>query len=158
MSNFLKSFSQIFEEETEEVIKSQPLFDEYPEALKKDMAKFIKFLNKNVLQQVKCKVNSLNFDKRESGVTFIRSTDIISSQLGVIGLVTDHAALLVKLTLDETKREAKGTLYLCFLEQEMPFGDIMLKNKQILYASVETKDFVAVESSDYAIGPSATIV
>lgn len=158
MSNFLKSFSQIFEEETEEVIKSQPLFDEYPEALKKDMAKFIKFLNKNVLQQVKCKVNSLNFDKREGGITFIRSTDIISSQLGVIGLVTDHAALLVKLTLDETKREAKGTLYLCFLEQEIPFGDIMLKNKQILYASVETKDFVAVESSDYAIGPSATIV
>ena len=158
MANFLKSFSQVFEEETEEVTKSQPLFDEYPEALKKDMAKFIKFLNKNVLQQVKCKVNSLNFDKRESGVTYIRSTDIISTQLGVLGLVTDHAALLVKLTLDETKREAKGNIYLCFLEQEIPFGDIMLKNKQILYASVETKDYVAVETSDYAIGASGTIV
>lgn len=161
MSNFLKSFSQVFEQETDEkdeVKTSQPLFNEYPEALKKDMAKFIKFLNKNVLQQVKSKVNSLNFDKRESGVTYIRSTDIISSQLGILGLVTDHASLLVKLKIDDVKHEAKGGLYLCFLKQEIPFGDIMLKNRQILYASVETKDFVAVETSDYAIGPSSNVV
>lgn len=156
MKNFLKTYSQIFEEE--EAAKAAPLFDEYPESLKKDMAKFIKFLNKNVLQQVKCKVNSLNFDKREGSTTFIRSTDIISSQLGVLGLVSDSASLLVKLELNDTVREAKGALYLCFLEQELPFGNIMLKNKQILYSSIETGDYVAVETSDYAIGSSGTII
>lgn len=152
MRNFLKTYSQIFEEEES---KSQPLFDEYPESLKKDMGKFVKFFNKNVMQQVKCKVNSLNFDKREGSITYIRSTDIISSQLGLIGLVTDSASVLLKLTLDDVKREAKGSLYLCFLEQEIPFGDILLKNGQIMYASVETGDFVAVETSDYAIGASS---
>jgi len=155
MRNFLKTYSQIFEEEEE---KTRALFDEYPEALKKDMAKFIKFLNKNVLQQVKCKVNSLNFEKREDGITFVRSTDIISSQLGVIGLVTDSATLLLKLTFDDVKHSASGTLYFCFLEQELPFGDIMLKNGQILYASSETKDYVAIETSDYAIGKSSETV
>lgn len=152
MRNFLKTYSQIFEEEES---KSQPLFDEYPESLKKDMGKFVKFFNKNVMQQVKCKVNSLNFDKREGSITYIRSTDIISSQLGLVGLVTDSASVLLKLTLDDVKREAKGSLYLCFLEQEIPFGDILLKNGQIMYASVETGDFVAVETSDYAIGASS---
>lgn len=156
MKNFLKTYSQIFEDE--EQSKAAPLFDEYPESLKKDMGKLIKFLNKNVLQQVKCKVNSLNFEKREAQTTFIRSTDIISSQLGVLGLVSDHASLLVKLVLDDTLREAKGALYLCFLEQELPFGNIMLKNKQILYSSVETGEYVAVETSEYAIGPSGTII
>jgi len=152
MRNFLKTYSQIFEEEES---KSQPLFDEYPESLKKDMGKFVKFFNKNVMQQVKCKVNSLNFDKREGSITYIRSTDIISSQLGLLGLVTDSASVLLKLTLDDVKREAKGSLYLCFLEQEIPFGDILLKNGQIMYASIETGDFVAVETSDYAIGASS---
>lgn len=152
MRNFLKTYSQIFEEEES---KSQPLFDEYPESLKKDMGKFVKFFNKNVMQQVKCKVNSLNFDRREGSVTYIRSTDIISSQLGLLGLVADAATILLKLTLDDVKREAKGSFYLCFLEQEIPFGDILLKNGQIMYASIETGDFVAVESSDYAIGPSS---
>ena len=155
MGNFLKSFGQLFEED-ETVVG--PLFDEYPESLKKDMAKFVKFFNKNVLQQVKCKVNSLNFDKREGGVTFIRSTDIISSQLGILGLVTDQAAILLKLNLNDVKREAKGTLYLTFLEQEIPFGDIMLKSGQIMYASSDTKDFVSIETSEYAIGPSSETV
>lgn len=156
MKNFLKTYSQIFEEE--EKTKGAPLFDEYPESLKKDMGKFIKFLNKNVLQQVKCKVNSLNFEKRQGNETFIRSTDIISSQLGVLGLVSDSATLLVKLKLNDTLRDAEGTLYLCFLEQELPFGNIMLKNKQILYSSVDLGEYVAVEVSEYAIGPSATII
>lgn len=151
MRNFLKTYSQIFEEE----LKSQPLFDEYPESLKKDMGKFVKFFNKNVMQQVKCKVNSLNFDRREGNITYIRSTDIISSQLGLLGLVADAATILMKLTLDDVKKEAKGSFYLCFLEQEIPFGDILLKNGQIMYASIETGDFVAVETSDYAIGPSS---
>lgn len=155
MGNFLKSFGQLFEED--ETVGG-PLFDEYPESLKKDMAKFVKFFNKNVLQQVKCKVNSLNFDKREGGVTFIRSTDIISSQLGILGLVTDQAAILLKLNLNDVKREAKGTLYLTFLEQEIPFGDIMLKSGQIMYASSDTKDFVSIETSEYAIGPSSETV
>jgi hypothetical protein len=152
MRNFLKTYSQIFEEEES---KSQPLFDEYPESLKKDMGKFVKFFNKNVMQQVKCKVNSLNFDRREGSITYIRSTDIISSQLGLLGLVADAATILLKLTLDDVKKEAKGSFYLCFLEQEIPFGDILLKNGQIMYASIETGDFVAVETSDYAIGPSS---
>lgn len=152
MGNFLKTYSQIFEEEES---KSQPLFDEYPQSLKKDMGKFVKFFNKNVMQQVKCKVNSLNFDKREGSITYIRSTDIISSQLGLLGLVTDSASIMLKLTLDDVKREAKGSLYLCFLEQEIPFGDILLKNGQIMYASIETGDFVAIETSDYAIGSSS---
>jgi hypothetical protein len=156
MGNFLKTYSQIFEEE--EATKSQPLFDEYPESLKKDMGKFVKFFNKNVMQQVKCKVNSLNFDKREGSITYIRSTDIISSQLGLIGLVADSASILLKLTLDDVKRIGKGSLYLCFLEQEIPFGDILLKNGQIMYASLETKDFVAVETSEYAIGPSSETI
>jgi hypothetical protein len=156
MGNFLKTFSQVFEEE--EQIKSNALFDEYPESLKKDMAKFVKFMNKNILQQVKCKVNSLNFDRREQGVTYIRSTDIISSQLGVLGLVSDNATLLLKLTLDDVKKQAKGTFYLCFLEQEIPFGDILLKSGQIMYASTNTKDFIAVETSDYAIGPSSAVI
>lgn len=153
MRNFLKTYSQIFEEE--ETNGSAPLFDEYPESLKKDMAKFVKFFNKNVMQQVKCKVNSLSFDKREGSTTFIRSTDIISSQLGLIGLVTDSATILLKLVLDDVKREAKGTIYLCFLEQEIPFGDILLRNGQIMYASLDTKDFIAIDTSDYAIGPSS---
>ena len=152
MRNFLKTYSQIFEEEGS---KSQPLFDEYPESLKKDMGKFVKFFNKNVMQQVKCKVNSLNFDRREGSITYIRSTDIISSQLGLLGLVTDSASILLKLTLDDVKREAKGSLYLCFLEQEIPFGDILLKNGQIMYASIETGDFIAIETSEYAIGASS---
>lgn len=152
MRNFLKTYSQIFEEEGS---KSQPLFDEYPESLKKDMGKFVKFFNKNVMQQVKCKVNSLNFDRREGSITYIRSTDIISSQLGLLGLVTDSASILLKLSLDDVKREAKGSLYLCFLEQEIPFGDILLKNGQIMYASIETGDFIAIETSEYAIGASS---
>lgn len=152
MGNFLKSYSQLFEQDE---MESRALFDDYPESLKKDMAKFVKFFNKNVLQQVKCKVNSLNFEKRESGVTFIRSTDIISSQLGIIGLVTDQATILLKLTLDEVKKEAKGSFYLCFLNEEIPFADILLKNGNIMYASVQTGDFVSIETSDYAIGPSS---
>jgi hypothetical protein len=155
MRNFLKTYSQIFEQDEE---KTRALFDEYPEALKKDMAKFIKFLNKNVLQQVKCKVNSLNFEKRQDGTTFIRSTDIIAGQLGVLGLVVDNATLLLKLVFDDVKHSAQGSLYLCFLEQEIPFGDIMLKNGQILYASSETRDYVAIETSDYAIGQSSETV
>jgi hypothetical protein len=154
MRNFLKTYSEIFEED-QEATKSQPLFDEYPESLKKDMSRFTKFFNKNVMQQVKCKVNSLNFDKRESGITYIRSTDIISSQLGLIGLVTDSASVLLKLNIDESKKEAKGSIFLCFLEQEIPFGDILLKNGHIMYASLETKDFIALDSRDYAIGSSS---
>ena len=107
------------------------------------------------MQQVKCKVNSLNFDRREGGTTYIRSTDIISSQLGLLGLVTDSAYILLKLNLDDVKRDAKGSLYLCFLEQEIPFGDILLKNGQIMYASIETGDFIAIETSNYAIGASS---
>ena len=152
MRNFFKTYSQVFEEERS---KSQPLFDEYPESLKKDMGNFVKFFNKNVMQQVKCKVNSLNFDRREGGTTYIRSTDIISSQLGLLGLVTDSAYILLKLNLDDVKRDAKGSLYLCFLEQEIPFGDILLKNGQIMYASIETGDFIAIETSNYAIGASS---
>jgi hypothetical protein len=153
MRNFLKTYSQIFEDEDTQ--RSQPLFDEYPPALKKDMAKFVKFFNKNVLQQVKCKVNSLNFDRREDGVTYVRSTDIISSQLGILGLITDQCTILLKLKLSDVKREASGTFYLCFLENEIPFADLMLKNGQILYANVDTKDYIAVETSEYAIGSSS---
>lgn len=152
MGNFLKTYSQLFEQDE---MQPRALFDDYPESLKKDMAKFVKFFNKNVLQQVKCKVNSLNFEKREAGVTLIRSTDIISSQLGILGLVTDQATVLLKLTLDDVKKEAKGSLYLCFLNEELPFADLLLKNGNIMYASVQTGDFVSIETSDYAIGPSS---
>jgi hypothetical protein len=158
MRNFLKTYSQLFEQEEGEIGSSQPLFDEYPEALKKDMAKFVKFFNKNVLQQVKCKVNSLNFEKRKDGITYIRSTDIISTQLGVLGLVTDKATILIKLTLDDVKKEARGNMFLCLLNQEIPFADILLKNGHIMYASLETGDFVSVEVSEYAIGPSSETV
>jgi hypothetical protein len=153
MRNFLKTYSQIFEDE--ETQRSQPLFDEYPPALKKDMTKFVKFFNKNVLQQVKCKVNSLNFDRREDGITYMRSTDIISSQLGILGLITDQCTIVLKLKFNDSKKEASGTFYLCFLENEIPFADLMLKNGQILYANVDTKDYIAVETSEYAIGASS---
>ena len=153
MRTFLKTYSQVFEEE--ETGRSQPLFDEYPPALRKDMAKFVKFFNKNVLQQVKCKVNSLNFDRRENGVTYVRSTDIISSQLGILGLITDQCTILLKLKLNEVKKEASGTFYLCFLDNEIPFADLLLKNGQIMYANVDTQDFIAVETSEYAIGSSS---
>lgn len=153
MRTFLKTYSQVFEEE--ETGRSQPLFDEYPPALRKDMAKFVKFFNKNVLQQVKCKVNSLNFDRRENGITYVRSTDIISSQLGILGLITDQCTILLKLKLNEVKKEASGTFYLCFLDNEIPFADLLLKNGQIMYANVDTQDFIAVETSEYAIGSSS---
>jgi hypothetical protein len=57
--------------------------------------------------------------------------------------------------LSDVKREATGTFYMCFLENEIPFADLMLKNGQILYANVDTKDYIAVETSEYAIGSSS---
>lgn len=156
MKIFLKSYDELFEDEQQSEDIGQPRFDEYPESLKNDIESFVKFFNKNVLQQVKSKVNNISFEKREGDTTFIRSTDIISSQLGLIALVTDKATILIKLQMDDVKKEAKGTLYLCFLEQELAISNLWLKDGQMMYASSPEGDYVVIDESEFAIGVSGT--
>ena len=156
MKKFLKSYREIFEEREE--TEGQPLFDEWPEAIKKDMTKFVKFLNKNVLQQVKSKINSLNFERRDGDITLVRSTDIISSQLGLIALFADSASILLKMKVDNVRKEAQGTMYICFNDQELAVASLKLKNGQMLYATAADGDYVAIEKSDFAIGLSSTMI
>lgn len=156
MKRFLKTYGELFENEEENKEAGQPRFDEWPESIRKDMEKFVKFFNKNALQQVKSKINSLSFERREGDTTFVRSTDIISSQLGLIALVAESATILIKFQMDDVRREAKGTLYLCFLDQEIAMSNIMLKGGQMMYASSTDSDYVVIDSSDFAIGTSGT--
>lgn len=147
MFKHIKTYNTILEEQ-------KYLFDEYPINLQSDIEKILKILNKSYFKQFKIQIPQLNFVEKKDEIVYLKSHDFSGQQLGLIGLVTDSAYIILMLKLSESSKEAYGTFSVSWKGNSEEFADIKLSNNKILYKTINDENFEIIGTSSFAVGSS----